>query len=115
MIIGQTIHGDSEASRIYLTPWVLRRADRAKFAYERIHTTLSSAEAFAVLHKDAEDAGSGTVATGGTFSQISSSGIFEASPTDLKEMVRFRLTISPASGWLHFRILPPTWFFEAKV
>ncbi|MGK0155709.1 MAG: hypothetical protein ACI9SE_002674 [Neolewinella sp.] len=116
MIIGQTIQGDSRNNITFFTPWFSRAEDNAVFGYERIWSTLGTAETVKVFHKLTEDPGTGTVPTsGGTFAQLGSTGVFQAEPSDLKELVRFQITLFTTTGWLHFRFLEPNWFSAARV
>ena len=90
MIIGQTLNADGGYDRDYFTPWFPRQADNAVFTYDRIASTLSTAEAVDVFHKNEEDAGAGTMLTGFS-ADLTSTGLFEAQCIGLKEMVRFRI------------------------
>ena len=113
MIIGQTLDADYGAVREHFTPWFPRQADNAVFTYERIFSTMSSAEAVDVFHKNAEDAGAGAQVA--SFADLGSTGLLEASCSALKEMVRFRIQIKNTDGWVHFRFLTPTWYFTGRV
>lgn len=114
MILGQTIQGDSSTTLYFFTPWFPRRADNAKFTFERIHSTLSVAEEVEVYHKEAEESGTGDYLATADFSQLGSTRFYESDATNLKELVRFRIKIDKASGMLHFRFLQPTWFATAE-
>ena len=114
MIIGQALNADGGYDRDYFTPWFPRQADNAVFTYDRIASTLSTAEAVDVFHKNEEDAGAGTMLTGFS-ADLTSTGLFEAQCIGLKEMVRFRIQVKKATGWVHFRFLPPTWYFMGRV
>lgn len=114
MIIGQTLEGSYGAVREHFTPWFPRQADNAVFTYERIFSTFGSAEAVDVFHKNEEDAGTGTMLTGFS-TDLASTGLLEARCSGLKEMVRFRVQIKNTDGWVHFRFLPPTWYFTGRV
>jgi hypothetical protein len=114
--IGQTILVPGNTSQDYYTPWFPRVADRAVFTYERIHAT-APAIAVTVFHKEAEEAGD-EGASAGSFSTsaLGSTNLYEASCSDLRELVRFKITIasdSSAVGILHYRFLPPTWYTKA--
>lgn len=113
MIIGQTIEASSSATQTYYTPWFPGQADNAIFTFEQIHSTLGSAEDVSVYTKEAEEEGVGSAATSGTFSQLGSTRFYEASPTGLKDLVRFRIFLRDTTGFLHFRFLQPTWYATA--
>lgn len=115
MIIGETIEASTSDPQVYWTPWFPRQADNGAFTFERIHSTLGAAEAVTVYTKSAEDAGTGSPATDGSFTQIGSTRFFEAVATELQDLVRFRILLRDTTGWLHFRFLPPTWFATAHV
>ncbi len=112
MIIGQTLNGDYGAVREHFTPWFPRQADNAIFTYERIFSTMGT-ETVEVFHKNEEDTGLGTSL--GSFSDLGSTGLLESVCSGLKEMIRFRVQIKNASGWVHFRFLQPTWYFTGRV
>ncbi len=108
----------STTARSYYTPWFQRGADNAVFTYEIIQA-LASGGSFAVvvLHKNREDQGAeGAAVSGATFSQIGTSGFFEAKAVGLKELVRFKITVTPAgvSDGVVYRFLSATWYSKAS-
>ncbi|MGK0155708.1 MAG: hypothetical protein ACI9SE_002673 [Neolewinella sp.] len=119
MIIGQTINSLDKEGDVakFFSPWFPRQDDNARFAYERIHSTLDSPETVEVFSKRSEDSGDSPGSVVATFAGLGATGFFEASCFDLKDMVRFRVTIAIEEdpGWLHFRFLEPTWFATARV
>lgn len=116
MNIGTTLMAmGSTAARTYYTPWFPRGAENAVFTYEVIQA-LAGAGTFAVtaLHKNREDQGAegaSLVASGG-FSQIGTSGFFHGIATGIKELVRFKIVVTPAgaSDGVVYRFLAPTWY-----
>jgi len=116
-VIGETVvtTGVDEEAQAYFTPWFPRVADNAVFSYERIHSSLSTNETVTVFHKDAEESGDEGSSVTTFSSQIGTTGIFQATCSGLKEMVRFRVTTTSTASpeMLHYRFLPPTWYDDA--
>ncbi len=98
------------------TPWFPRAADNAVFTFELISNPDSSTLTVTVLHKNHDDTGNGTTATG-TFTQIATSGFYSLELSGLKEQVRFEVaaTGGDVHGAVLYRILAPTWFNTADV
>lgn len=107
------------SAKSYDTPWFPKGADNAVFTYEIIHQNFGSGGGITVTvyTKNREDAGSeGTSFT--SFSQLGSTGLFEKSCANLKQLVRLKITVTPGSSptgpeGACYRILPPTWFDTA--
>lgn len=105
----------STAARTYYTPWFPRGAENGVFTYEVIQA-LAGAGTFSVtaLHKNREDQGAeGTsLVASAAFSQIGTSGIYHGVATGIKELVRFKLVVTPVgvSDGVVYRFLPPTWY-----
>lgn len=105
----------STSAKTYYTPWFPRGAENAVFTYELIQA-LPVGGTFAVtaLHKNREDQGAEgtTLVASGSFSQIGSSGLYHGVGTGIKELVRFKLVVTPAGtgDGLVYRFLPPTWY-----
>jgi hypothetical protein len=101
----------------FYTPWLSRSADNAVFAYEVLYSTLPAGITVKIYHKDAEDAGSGPGSPVGSFTQLGTTSIYQASVNDLKEMIRFEVEVPAAVGSdesVAFRFLPPTWYSKAR-
>jgi hypothetical protein len=107
-------------AKSYDTGWFQKGADNAVFTYEIIHQNLgSSPGAFTVTGytKNREDAGSeGTSFS--SFTQLGSTGFYEKVVTNLKQLVRFKITLTPGSSpagpeGVCYRFLPPTWYDTA--
>lgn len=114
MIIGQTLNAVAGEDKFYFSPWFPRAADNAVFTFQYITDQLTGGAVIDVLHKNAEDSGTGSVVT--DFSaQLGSTDLYEAQCSGLKEMVRFRVKLKDGTGWVHFRFLPPTWYPTGKV
>jgi len=115
-LIGHTLVVPGNTSQDYFTPWFPRVADDARFTFEEIYSTASSVTV-TVYHKSAEDAGDEGGSSVASFSsQLSPANVYEASCSNLKELVRFKVTIgseTSAPGVLRYRFLPPTWFSKA--
>jgi hypothetical protein len=116
MISATVMTGGNGTERVYYTPWFPRRADNALFAYELLYEDAADMIAVTIYHKDAEDAGSAPGSPSGGFAQLGSTGVFQASVSGLKEMIRFQVTVRDVTGGktFAFRFLPPTWLATAK-
>ena len=104
----------TSGSNSTLTPWFSRQADNARFTYETIYSIGSPTFTVEVLHKNKEDLGPGT--SWGTLSWTTIGAFKAATAAGLKEMVRFRLSVSVGSGTagVLYRFLEPTWFDQAS-
>jgi hypothetical protein len=119
MHIGTQLMVIGTGARVYYTPWFPKGADNAILIYEIIHKSLtgSPASTFTVTGytKNVEDAGS----EGTSFSFTSlGSDFFQANPTNLKQLVRLKITLTPGTGvtgpdGVCYRFLPPTWYDKA--
>jgi hypothetical protein len=116
MIIGQTILAPDGESVDHFTPWFSRGADNAVMAYELIRL-FKGTLAVTVYHKDYEDPGSSPASPSGSFSQLGSTGLFQANCTGLKELVRikFTLTSGDVGCFAAFRVLVPTWYATSRI
>jgi hypothetical protein len=97
-----------------LTPWFGRQADNARFTYETVYTIGSPTFTVEVFHKNKEDLGPGS--SWGTLSWTTYGNFKAATAAGLKEMVRFKLTVSVSSGTggVLYRFVEPTWFDQAS-
>lgn len=100
----------------YFTPWFPKGADNGVFAAEVLLNTLDTEDPFviSVATKNLEDEGSAPY-WAGDLEQLGSSAIFEATCTELKQLVRLAITFQASSVGQGFvlRALPPTWFDTA--
>jgi len=110
MYIGQTL---LEGSNVF-SPWLSREADNAIFSYEIIKSGGTPTFTVTVWHKNEEDTGEGDSLTA-TFSEIvSGSGIYAATVTGLKELVRFEYDVTGSPGdYILFRMLESTAYNKA--
>ena len=115
MILSTVMMGGNGTERIYYTPWFPRKTDNALFTYELVFEDSSDLIVVEIYHKDEEDPGSAPASPAGSFAQLGSTGIFQASVSGLKEMIRFAVTVRDApSQTVAWRFLPPTWLATAK-
>lgn len=101
-------------TQTYFTPWFPKGADNGVFTLEKVQEIPSAALGVKVFTKNREDEGSSPGTEVGTFGSLS--GAFhEVACTGLKELVRFKLTVtaSQAGQGVIFRFLPPTWYDTA--
>ena len=120
MHIGTEIMVIGTGARVYYTPWFPKGADNAIFIYEIIHSNLgSSPGAFAVtgFTKNREDIGSEGTASSNSFTSMGA-GFYQAKPTNLLQLVRFRITLTPGTDptgpeGVCYRFLPTTWYDKA--
>ena len=121
MNIGTQLMTLETGAKSYYTPWFPKGADNAYFTYEIIHQFLATggSPGFTVTAytKNREDAGSEGTSFG--FSQIGSTSFYHAECTNLKQLVRFKITIAPGTDLtiyaqgVTYRMLPPTWYDTA--
>jgi hypothetical protein len=120
MHIGTQLMVIGTGARTYYTPWLPKGADNAVFIYELVQKSLtgSPASTFTVTGytKNREDAGS--EGTSFSFSNMSGSDFWKTEPTNLKQLVRFKITLTPGTGvtgpdGVCYRFLPPTWYDKA--
>ncbi len=97
-----------------LTPWFDRQADNARFTYETIYSIGSPTFTVEVYHKNKEDLGPG--ASWGTLTWSTVGDFKAATAAGLKELVRFKLSVSVSSGTggVLYRFLETTWFDQAS-
>jgi hypothetical protein len=126
MIIGQVLHAapsaspPSPATTTYFTTWFSSGGNLIGVACDVIQTQGLSAFKITVETKLREDDDNSRV-TVGSFESISlSAGIHKfkrgatvaSGHSGLKELVRYRLDLETNTnqlGWVHFRVLNPTW------
>lgn len=119
MHIGTQLMTLSTGAKSYYTPWLPKGADNAYFTYELIHQFLASGGTFVVTGYTKNREEPGSEGTSFAFSQIGSTAFYEASPTNLKQLVRFKVTITPGGSasdgaqGVTYRLLPPTWYDKA--
>ena len=121
MNIGTQLMVIGTGAKSYDTGWFPKGADNAIFTYEIIHKNSSGSPAVAmtvaVYTKNRETPGSeGTAFT--SFTELGSTGFFEQKCEDLKQLVRFKVTITPGTSptgpeGFCYRFLPPTWYDTA--
>ncbi|MFN9968411.1 MAG: hypothetical protein ACK58T_00805 [Phycisphaerae bacterium] len=121
MHIGTQLITLETGAKSYYTPWLPKGADNAYFTYEIISQFLATggSPGFTVTAytKNREDAGS--EGTSFSFSQIGSTAFYHAECTNLKQLVRFKITITPGTDvtiyaqGVTYRFLPPTWYDKA--
>lgn len=110
-LIGQTVVGDDLLPAAdYYSPWFSRGSDAATFFLQLLQVSTNGQVIVTIQHKNAADPDS-SAATAGTFSLASSVGTIERAVSGLKELVRLKYAVSASSGsaWIHLRILPPMW------
>jgi len=121
MNIGTQLMVIGTVAKSYDTPWFPKGADNAYFTYEIIHQNFGSGGSISVTvyTKNREDAGSESV-TPFTFSftQIGSTAFYHAACANLKQLVRFKITVTPGTSptgpeGVVYRFLPPTWYDKA--
>ena len=105
-----------------LLPWMPTAADNAFLAYEVATSFFESGGSLAVVAytKNRSDPGSEGTAFS-SFAQIGSTGIYEKKCENLKELLRFKITVTPGSGTSEpavtqgafMRFLPPNWYDTA--
>jgi hypothetical protein len=111
MIIGQTLMGSSST---YYSPWFPRQGDTAVFSAQIIAISATSTLTVVVDTKNTENTDTeATQPANGTFTGSTAIVISSGPSTPvvgLKELVRFKYTVSDASSkFCHFRVLPPSW------
>ena len=121
MHIGPTLVTLETGAKHYYTPWFPRGGDNAYFTYEVIQKFLATGGSpgftVTVYTKNVEDPGS--EGTSFTFTQIGSTAFYEAACANLKQLVRFKITIAPGTDLtiyaqgVTYRFLPPTWCDKA--
>ena len=107
----------------YFTPWFPKGADNAVFTYEIIRQNFGTAGTpvfkVEVYTKNREDVGSQGTTVSGSWTQLSPSLFYEIKTTNLRQLVRFKITVTggttPPTGQegIMYRILPPTWHDRA--
>lgn len=119
MQIGTQIVALGNNATTFYTPWFPKQGDNAVFAFELISSYYgASGGSFActAYTKNREDLGSDGTAT--IISSTITTGFYQGVCTDLKELVRFKITVTPGSSitgavGATYRFLPPTWYDTA--
>ena len=119
MFNGQTLIGGTSGPTIY-SPWFARQGDYLKATAQIVSKSSTvGGDQFLVevMTKNREDAGNGTAVTGsipidGNDTELTVSNTW--GPSVLKELVRFRFTVSSSSEWWVFRMLDNVWFDAAS-
>lgn len=108
MFEAQLLIASSEPTMVY-SPWFPRQGDNAIFTLDLVDAT--GTILVEVFSKNTEDTGDGGSALTPNSGSKSSPGrtSFELSG-NLKELVRYRFTVSGSGNWVLFRMLPPVWF-----
>ncbi|HHH28829.1 MAG TPA: hypothetical protein ENK57_10865 [Polyangiaceae bacterium] len=115
-----TLAGD-EGPEEYYTPWFPKGADNAVFTYEIIRQNFGASGSIQVevFTKNREDIGSSGTSKGTISTNFSGTTFYEHDVTDLRELVRFKITLTTGSSkptgqeGVVYRILPPTWYDKA--
>lgn len=116
MHIGRVLIVDSETDTVLFTDWMPRQGDHAVFTTELI-TAIGADFAVEVYHKNSEDSGPGA-AVGSLVAATTTLGLHEKQFSGLKELVRYRITVSATAGNMGgviYRFLQVTWFDKARV
>lgn len=110
MFEAQMIPGASGDGSKVLGPWIPREADNAIFTVELIAVDGGTLKV-EVFTKNREDTGTPGTAFATIASSLSSPDIVSAETSGLKELIRFKYTVTNAeSKWVLFRMLPTIWF-----
>jgi hypothetical protein len=97
------------------TPWFYREADNAVFTYEIIGNPSTLTFTVTVEHKNTEDIGDGGNLSVSWSPASNAAGFHTATASGLKEMIRFKLTVSGSgTDGVLYRFLEPTWFDQAE-
>jgi hypothetical protein len=121
MITGTLLVPIDAGASSYWTPWFPKGADNGAFTIEIVKKWLgSSGGSFAVevWTKNREEAGSQGPGSATAFTQLGSTDFWEAKVTDLKQLVRLKITVTGGTGGsalqgVVYRFLPPTWYDKA--
>jgi hypothetical protein len=122
MNIGTQLMVIGSGAKTYYTPWFPKGADNAHFTCEIIHQNLGTSGGtvtITVYNKNREDAGIESQSPFTfSFSQLGTTGFYEAACANLKQLVRFKITVTPGTGTsdpqgVCYRFLPPTWYDKA--
>lgn len=114
-VLGTTSGGN--AVSVY-SPWMRREGDYLIATLDAIAITFGSilgSLEVRVYHKNTDDPDDGTVLTGSI--SVDSVGRSSEEFGPLKEMVRYRFTVSATTfqqEWAMFRMLSPVWFDAVK-
>lgn len=121
MNIGTQLMVMGTGIKSYYTPWFPKGADNALFTCEIVHQHFGAGGgvSMTVHTKNREDGGNeGSPASIVAFAPIAATGFQEAACTNLKQLVRFKITVTPGTGssdpqGVCYRFLPPTWYDKA--
>ncbi len=116
MFIGQLVVLSTGDEVIY-TPWFPRSADNVILTYEEIENGTNVTPTVTVFTKRAEEAGAEPGSSIGTFAQLSTTGIFQASVTNVSDLVRMKMSFTSGAkgGVYRYRFMNPVWYATAKV
>jgi len=106
-------------AKSYYTPWFTSAADNAFLTYELVSSYFGTGGSVSVtaFTKNREDAGpDGSPYS--SFTQVGSTDFYHKDCTNLKELVRFKVTLTPGSSpttaeGVTIRFLTPTWYSTA--
>lgn len=106
MIIGQSV---ASTQTIY-SPWFDRVSSEASFYLDIIAVMSGVRLDVYIQHKKRTEADSAASAIA-SFTQITTTGVKEKSASNLRELVRFKFTVSDAGSkaWIHFRVMTTIW------
>ena len=108
MIIGQTLMASTSTKKFY-SGWFSRQGNAATMVVEILHNVTAGIEV-RVQTKNSEDAdGAASYATGSAITATSNAAPVSGRFTGFKELVRFEYAVTDTSGWVHFRVLNPSW------
>ncbi|MBK9386022.1 MAG: hypothetical protein IPN34_14520 [Planctomycetes bacterium] len=106
LLISKTTVG----TKVY-SPWFPRQSDNATFQVEVVQRSDNATLKVEAVHKNSEDTGNGTEVTPAIVAAATAVDIYSAEITALKEMVRFKFTVTGTTGeWVLFRMLPTSWY-----
>ena len=118
MFEGQFVSAKSASYSLY-SPWMGRGGNGLRATLDLIENESGCEIMVEVYTKDSEDSGAGSNAdSGGTvFIKRNSAGRSTvewlgttSGAVQLKEMVRYKFTVTDGTGWALFRMLAPVWF-----
>ncbi|MBK8977629.1 MAG: hypothetical protein IPM29_17100 [Planctomycetes bacterium] len=118
MFDAQLVHSELNGGTVELySPWFPRAGDYARATIDVVEYEGSAGWYIEVVpyHKNAEDSGDGTAASGSTVSR-STTGRTTQEWGPFKELVRYKFRVAgteQAAAWVLFRMLTLVWFDAA--
>lgn len=117
MHLGRVLVADGETDTVVFTDWMPRQGDHAVFTADLI-ASIEAQFTVEIFHKNSEDTGPG--AWKATLASATTTlGLHPATVSNLKEMVRYRITVSGngsgKTAAVIYRLLQITWFDTARV